>query len=453
MKMMFRKLVLSGLVAAALPLLAHESADAAVSVKRVVSPGGIEAWLVEDKSVPVLAVQFAFRGGSALDPKDKQGLAELTVDLLDEGAGNLDSQAFQGKVQDLGAQMSFSAGHDSIQGGVFMLKDRRDDVMGLLNMALTEPRFDNAAIARVKGQLYAMLSQAQESPRQIVREAFNKTMFGDHPYARRTEGTIDGLKGITRDDLKNLARSRFTRDHLLVTAVGDIDEQELGTLLDHTFGNLPAEGGPVDIPDATVNDHGQTIVIDKAIPQSTVQFGQKGIRRDDPDIYAALVMNYVLGGGGFSSRLTEEVRDKRGLAYSIGTSLVAYDHGGLIVGSVGTANDRVGESLDLIRAEWAKMRDKGITAAELKDAKSYLTGSYLTGIGSSSALAGTLLSYRLDKRPIDYMEGRNALIEKVTIADANRVAKRLLKPDQLVFVIVGQPKGVTATAAAPALAP
>jgi zinc protease len=453
MKSILRNLFLSGLVAAALPLFTPEPADAAVAVKRVVSPGGIEAWLVQDKSVPVLALQFAFRGGSALDPKDKQGLAELTVDLLDEGAGNLDSQAFQGKVQDLGAQMSFSAGHDSIQGGVFMLKNRRDDVMGLLKMALTEARFDNAAIARVKGQLYAMLSQAQESPRRIARESLNKVLFGDHPYARRTEGTIDGLKAITRDDLKNLVKARFTRDHLLVTAVGDIDEQELGALLDRTFGSLPAEGAPIEVPDATVTDHAETIVVDKAIPQSTVSFGEAGIRRDDPDIYAALVMNYVLGGGGFASRLTEQVRDKRGLAYSIGTSLVAYDHGALIVGSVGTANEHVGESLELIRAEWAKMRDKGITAAELKDAKSYLTGSYLTGIGSSSALAGTLLSYRLDNRPIDYMEGRNALIEKVTVADVNRVAKRLLKPDQLVFVVVGEPKGVTATATSPALVP
>jgi zinc protease len=165
------------------------------------------------------------------------------------------------------------------------------------------------------------------------------------------------------------------------------------------------------------------------------------------------VMNYILGGGGFASRLTNEVRDKRGLAYSIGTQLAAYDHAGLIIGSVGTANARVGESIDLIRAEWQKLRDKGVTAAEVKDAKSYLTGSYLTGIGSSSALAATLLGYRLDKRPIDYMEGRNALIEKVTAADIDRVAKRLLKPDQLVFVVVGEPKGVTATAAAPALAP
>lgn len=445
-----RTLLLSGLIAAALPLFAPEPADAAVAVKRVVSPGGIEAWLVQDRSVPVLALQFAFRGGTALDPKGKEGLAELTVDLLDEGAGDLDSQAFQGKVQDLGAQMSFSAGLDSIQGGVFVLTDRRDEVMGLLKLALTEPRFDDEAVARVKGQLFAMLSQAQESPRRLVREAFNKAVFGEHPYARRTEGTVDGLKAVGRDDLKGLVQSRFTRDHLLVTAVGDIDEQELATLLDRTFGSLPAEGGPTEVADAAVNDRGQTIVIDKAIPQSTVSFGQQGIRRDDPDIYAALVMNYVLGGGGFSARLTNEVRDKRGLAYSVGSSLVAYDHAALIVGSVGTANDRVGESIALIRAEWQKMRDKGITADELKDAKSYLTGSYLTGIGSSSALAGTLLSYRLDKRPIDYLESRNALIEKVTLADANRVAKALLKPDQLVFVIVGQPKGVAATAAAPA---
>jgi zinc protease len=442
-------LALLGLLTAALPLVEAAPADAAVAIKRVVSPGGIEAWLVEDHSVPVLAMQFAFRGGAALDPKGKEGMAELAIDLLDEGAGDLDSQAFQGQVQDLGAQMSFSAGLDNIQGGLFVLSSRRDEAARLLSLALTAPRFDADAMDRVKGQLFANLSQAQESPRRLVREAFSKAMFGEHPYARRTEGTVDGLKALTRDDLTAFVKARFTRDHLLVTAVGDINEQDLGALLDRTFGTLPAQGGPTDVPNATINDRSQTIVIDKNIPQSTVNFGQEGIRRDDPDIYAALVMNYVLGGGGFSARLTNEVRDKRGLAYSVGTSLAAYDHGALIVGSVGTANERVGESIELIRAEWRKMRDGGVTAAELKDAKSYLTGSYLTGIGSSSALAGTLLSYRLDKRPIDYMEGRNTLIDKVTLADVNRVAKRLLKPDQLVFVIVGQPKDVKATADAP----
>jgi len=448
-----RAFFLFGLFAAALPLVEAPSADAAVTVKRVTSPGGIEAWLVEDHSVPVLALQFAFRGGAALDPKGKEGLAELTVDLLDEGAGDLDSQAFQGKVQDLGARMSFSAGMDNIQGGIFVLTDRRDEAARLLNLALTAPRFDEAATARVKSQLFADLSQAQENPRRLVRETFSRTMFGDHPYGRRSEGTIDGIKAIAHDDLAAFVKSRFTRDHLVVTAVGDINQQDLAALLDRTFGTLPAEGASIDIPAATIDDRGQTIVIEKDIPQSTVNFGQEGILRDDPDIYSALVMNYILGGGGFASRLTNEVRDKRGLAYAIGTQLAAYDHAGLIVGSVGTANARVGESIDLIRAEWQKLRDKGVTAAEVKDAKSYLTGSYLTGIGSSSALAATLLGYRLDKRPIDYMEGRNALIEKVTVADVDRVAKRLLKPDQLVFVVVGEPKGVTATAAAPALAP
>jgi len=443
---------LVGAVAALTPFfLEIAPADAAVSVKRVVSPGGIEAWLVQDHTVPVLAMQFAFRGGSVLDPKDKPGLTELTVDLLDEGAGELDSQAFHGAVQDLGAQLQFSAGLDNIQGALFVLSDRRDQAAHLINLALSKPTFTDDAIERVKSQILADLSRAQESPRRLVRETFSKVLFENHPYARRTEGTIAGIKAITRDDLMATARTRLTRDHLVVTAVGDVSESDLGALLDKTFGDLPATGAAIDVPDAKVADRGQVVVIDKAIPQSTVNFGQEGPRRDDPDIYAMLVMNYILGGGGFSSRLTNEVRDKRGLAYSVGSSLAAYDHAGLIVGSVGTENARVGESIDLIRAEWAKMRDKGATAAEVKDAKSYLTGSYLTGIGSSSALAGILLGYKLDGRPIDYLETRNGLIEKVTPADVNRVAKKWLKPDALAFVIVGEPKGVTATMPPPAI--
>ena len=440
---------LFGLIAATALFAALSPADAAVGVKRVTSPSGIEAWLVEDHSVPVLSLQFAFRGGAALDPKGKEGLAELASDTLDEGAGDLDSQTFQGREQDLGAQISFSAGADNFQGSLFVLTNRRDDATHLLNLALSAPRFDAEAVDRVKSQLLAQLSQAEESPRALVRENFAKLMFGDHPYARRTSGTVDGVKAITQDDLRNFVKTRFSRDHLVVTVVGDITEPDLAALLDRTFGNLPATGGPFEIPDAKINDRGQILVIDKNIPQSTVNFGQVGIRKDDPDIYAALVMNYVLGGGSFSSRLMVEVRDKRGLAYSIGTGLAAYDHAGYLSGSVGSRNDGVAESISLIRAEWEKMRDKGATAAEVKDAKSYLTGSYLTGIGSSSALAGILLGYRLDGRPIDYMEGRNALIDKVTVADVNRVAKQLLKPDQLIFVVVGQPKGVTTTAPTP----
>lgn len=428
-------------------ILAAAPADAAVAVKRVVSPGGIEAWLVEDHTVPVFAMQFAFRGGAALDPKGKEGLAELTSDLLDEGAGDMDSQTFQGKEQDLGLQMSFSAGADNFQGGLFVLSARRDEATHLLNLALTAPRFDADAIDRIKSQLLTQLSQSEENPRTIVRENFNRLMFGDHPYARRTSGTQDGVKAVTQADLKGFVAQRFTRDHLYVSVVGDIDQAALGKLLDATFGNLPATGTPADIPDAVINSHGQTLVIQKDIPQSTVDFGQVGIGKHDPDIYAGLVMNYILGGGGFSSRLTEEVRDKRGLAYSIGTGLGAYDHAAFLSGAVGTRNDAVAESISLIRAEWAKMRDKGVTAAEVKDAKSYLTGSFLTGIGSSSALAAILLNYRLDDRPIDYMETRNALIDKVTVADVNRVAKKLLNPDALIFVVVGEPKGVTSSAA------
>jgi zinc protease len=441
----FATLILSALFAAV--VLAATPADAAVAVKRVVSPGGIEAWLVEDHTVPVLSLQFAFRGGAALDPKGKEGLAELVSDTLDEGAGDLDSQTFQGKIQDLGAQLSFSAGADNFQGGIFTLTARREDVTRLLNLALTAPRFDAEAVDRVKSQLLSQLSQSEENPRTIVRENFNRLMFGDHPYARRTIGTVDSVKALTQADLKGFVAQRFTRDHLYVSVVGDIDDASLGKLLDATFGNLPATGTPADIPDAIINGQGQTLVIDKDIPQSTVSFGQVGIGKHDPDIYPGLVMNYILGGGGFSSRLTNEVRDKRGLAYSIGTGLGAYDHAAFLSGSVGTRNDSVAESIALIRTEWAKMRDKGVTAAEVKDAKSYLTGSFLTGIGSSSALAGILLSYKLDDRPIDYMETRNALIDKVTVADVNRVAKQLLNPDALIFVVVGEPKGVTSSTA------
>ena len=438
----------SGLVC--LLLVQATPALAAVDIERVVSPGGIEAWLVEDPTAPLISMAFAFHGGAALDPVGKEGLAEMTSGLLDEGAGDLDSAAFQRRIADLALDFGFDAGLDSFGGSLRTLTENREAAFDLVGAALTVPRFDTAAVERIRGQILAGLARRANDPDDIADRVWWRTAFPDHPYGRSSSGTVESVRAITIADLERFVAERLARDNLVIGVVGDIDAATLAPLLDRAFGKLPATSTPWTLAEARPAAPGAVVVVEKDMPQSVVQFGEMGIKRHDPDFYAAYVMNYILGGGGFSSRLTNEVREKRGLAYSVGTYLSTLDHGALIQGYVGTQNARVAESLDIIREEWRRMRDEGPTQQELDDAKTYLVGSYPLRMTSTGSLARVLTAIQMEGFPIDYMANRNSYVEAVTLDDVRRVAKRLLDPAALMVVVVGQPEGVTPTQDPPA---
>ncbi|MCH8002349.1 MAG: insulinase family protein [Proteobacteria bacterium] len=432
-------------------LLAAASPAAAIEVQRVVSPGGIEAWLVEDHSNPIISLDMTFRGGAALDPVGKEGLANLVSGLIDEGAGDLDSQAFQGRLQDLSIGLSFSTGLDTFSGDLKTLTENRDTAFELLRLALNEARFDEEPIARIRSQILAGLARDSENPRVIVRRTLNKMLFPEHAYGRPVSGTTESVTGLTVKDLRRFTAERFARDVLVVGVVGDITAKDLARLLDETFLGLPATAAPVDLTDTTPSGKGGVVVVEKDLPQSVVVFGHEGIERADPDYYTAYVVNYILGGGGFSSRLYQEIREKRGLAYSVYTYLNPLDRAALVVGGVATQNERVSESLDLIRAEWRRMAEDGPSEEELRDAKIYLTGSFPLRFSSSGRISGMLIGMQLNYLGIDYLDRRNALIEAVTLDDARRVARRLYDADKLTVIVVGRPEGVTATRPAPEL--
>ena len=422
----------------------------AVEVQRVVSPGGIEAWLVEDHTNPIIALELGFQGGAALDPLGKEGLAYMVSTLIDEGAGPLDSQSFQGELDNLSISLRFEAGLDSFSGSLETLTENKDRAFELLRLALTEPRFDAEPVERLRSQIIARLSRESEDPQAIAGRTLRRLMFGEHPYARPTNGTEASIAGLTVADLRGFVQQRFGRDQLFVGVVGDITPAELGKALDETFGTLPEKAAPFTVPEAKVVNPGAVVVIDKPIPQSVVALGHGGIQRDDPDYYTAYVVNYILGGGGFSSRLVEEVREKRGLAYSVYAYLAPLDHGSMLVGGTATQNARVGESLDLIRQEWARMAEDGPSAEELADAKRYLTGSFPLRFSSSDNIAGMLVGMQMEDLGIDYLEKRNGYIEAVTLDAAKRVAQRVYQPEELTVVVVGAPEGITATQEAPA---
>ena len=421
----------------------------AVEVQRVVSKGGLEAWLVEDHSNPIIALDLAFRGGSALDPQGKAGLANLVASLIDEGAGDLDSQAFQGTLDDNSISLRFSAGQDSFGGEFFTLSENRDLAFKLLRLALTQPRFDPEPVERIRAQILAGIESSAENPDSIAARTLRRLFFPGHPYGQPGEGTAESVAGIAPADMRDFVAQRFARDTLVVGVVGDITPGDLAELLDRTFSDLPARAEAFAVADTPPEGEGALVVVERDVPQSVVSFGHAGLKRDDPDYYAAYVVNYILGGGGFSSRLYEEVREKRGLAYSVYSYLNPLDHSALVVGGVATQNGRVATSLELIRQEWRRMAEDGPSETELQNAKTFLTGSYPLRFSSSGRISGMLAGMQRENLGIDYLDRRNSLIEAVTLDDARRAAKRLYDADRLTVVVVGRPDGVVANRDAP----
>jgi zinc protease len=420
--------------------LCQSGPAAAVQIARVTGASGVEAWLVEDHSLPVIALEFAFENGSTLDPADEQGVANLTMDLLDEGAGDLDSSAYKARLEDRAIRLEFNAGSDSVGGSMRALTENADTAFDLLRLALTSPRFDAPALERVKSQLTAALRQEAEEPRSIAGRLWWQSAFPDHPYGRRIKGTVASVAKIDAADLRRFAAERFARDRLVIGVVGDITPDKLKSLLDKTFGALPEKAAAGSTPEAAVTDQGALLLVRKPIPQSVVTFGERGIERSDPDWYAAAVMNEILAGGGVTSRLSREIREKRGLAYGVAASVVPMRHAGVILGGVATRNDRVEETLSVLRAEWKRYRDEGPTDAEVAAAKRYLIGSFPISLDSTGRVAGLLVTMQEDGLGIDYLDRRSALLGKVTREDVQRVARRLLDPEKLRIVVVGAPK-------------
>lgn len=417
----------------------------AVEIQEVKSPGGITAWLVEDHSIPLMTMRFTFKGGWAVDPNGKEGLSNVLAGMLDEGAGERKSKEFQKEQQKLSMRMSFRARADRFYGTFQTLTQNREASVGLLADAINAPRFDQVPLDRIRGQVILNIKSNSQDPSNIARKVWHETMFGDHPYARTRRGPIESVSKLTSDDLYALRKRLFRKDDLIVSVVGDIDANALATLLDRVFGKLPQSTDMPVPPKAEVKQAAGIQVIDKNVPQSVIQFGHSGIMRDDDDFIPAYVLNFILGGGGFGSRLTEEIREKRGLTYSVYSYLSPYDHGALFVGGASTQNARAAETVKLIKQEIERMATEGPTQKELEEAKTYMTGSYALRFDTSKKIAGQLQAIQVDDLGMDYIEKRNEKINAVTLVDLKRVAKRLLKPGELFFTIVGKPAGVKAT--------
>ncbi len=431
------KRILATLIAVVIALPAW----AEIKIQEVTSPGGITAWLVEDHSIPFTALEMRFRGGTSLDDPDKRGAVYLMSGLIEEGAGDMDVRTYARELEALAASFSYRATDDTVSISTRFLTENRDDVVNLLRTTIHEPRFDQDAIERVRGQVLSGLKSDQTDPNDIAGRSFAAMAYGDHPYATDGKGTIESVSGLTRDDIIAAYQNVFAKDRLYVGAVGDITAEELGTLLDTLLVDLPATGKA--IPDkADVKIDGGISVVEFNTPQSVALFGQKGIDRDDPDFFAAFILNHILGGGGFESRLMHEVREKRGLTYGVSTFLVPKDLASVYLGSVSSANDRIADAVNVIRDEWARAASEGFTQEELDDAKTYLTGAYPLRFDGNGQIAGIMVGMQMEDLPIDYIATRNDKVNAVTLEDINRVAAEFLDPEGLHFTVVGKPIGL-----------
>lgn len=422
--------------AAALP------ARAEVDIQTITSSGGIGAWLVEEHSLPFVALQIAFRGGTSLDVEGKRGAVNLMAGLLEEGSGELDARAFARATEELATSFSFSSSPDDLTISARFLTENFDASVALLRDAIQSPRFDEADIERVRAQVLSSLAFAAKDPNDIASKAFAAMAYGDHPYGTDESGTPESVAALTRDDLVEAHRNVLVRDRVLIGAVGDITPEQLGNLVDALLGDLP-QSGPKMPPKVEPQIEGGLTVVDFDTPQSVAVFGQRGIDIDDDDYFAAVLVNHILGGGSFESRLMQEVREKRGLTYGVYSFLSARDLANSYMGQVSSSNDRIAEAVSVIKEQWQLVAENGVTEEELGSAKTYLTGAYPLRFDGNATIAGILVGMQLIGLDADYVKTRNELVERVTMEDVRRVAGELMDPEGLHFVVVGKPEGLS----------
>jgi len=427
---------------ALLALWVGASNASAMTIEQIVSPSGIHAWLVREHSVPLIALNYAFHGGSTQDDALKAGTAHFTADMLDEGAGDIDSKTYHAKLEERAIEITFNASRDYFRGSLRTLTENRDEAFDLLGLALSKPRFDADALERVRGQELAELRRETTNPNELSSRSWWSTAFPGHPYGRDSNGTLETMPRITADDMRGYVRRVFARKELTISIVGDVDAETAGKLIDRAFGRLPANNDLKPVPSTRPSNLGRRIVIDVNVPQAVVTFGGEGIARNDPDFMAAYIVNHILGGGGFSSRLYREVREKRGLAYGVSDQLVWFRRAAVVIGGTATRGDRTADALKVIESEIKRMAESGPTPAELDEAKAFIKGSYALSLDSSSKIAAQLTQIQIDDLGVDYVQRRSALIDAVSIEDAKRVAKRLYGGGLLVTV-AGRPAGLS----------
>ena len=421
------------------------TADKFLDIQELKTDSGITVWLVEDHTLPIIAMSYAFKGaGSAQDAPEDQGLTIMASSTMDEGAGEYDAQSFQKTLSDNNISVSFRSDRDNFTGYLKTLTKHKDLAFDLLHIALTEPRFEEEALDRMRASHTARIRSSLSDPEWKAARILNDVAFQGHPYAQNSGGTISGLAGVTAEKLRSKVLPRLAKDNLMIAVTGDITAEELKAAIDEAFAGLPDTAQLKEVADLTIQNAGTITVYEQDIPQTVIRATQDAIGRDDPRYYPAKIMNYILGGGGFGSRLMDVIREQRGLTYGVYTGMSEMDHLASLTLSTSTKNESVAELLSLAEQEFARMRTEPVSEDELTRAQSYLTGSLPLSLSSTDRIAGLMLSLQLEDLPANYLDSYDEKINAVTAEDILSVAKDLLKEDALAIILVGKPESITA---------
>ena len=412
------------------------------TIQQFTTPGGVSVWLVDEPSIPILSLQMAWPEGTASDPEGQEGLTNAFAYHMNEGAGELDSQAFFKRMEELNMSFGCGADNDNTYCTASMLTENAPASFALIGLAYAEPRFDEGPFERFIREQQVSLETRETDAGYLAGRAMEQALYPDHPYARET--SAESIAALSIEAMRMQKNQIMVRNGMLVTAVGAISADDLARLIDTAVVGLPETAGISPVAPVTLaSPQSEPIIIDLPQPQSLVRFTGPAMRQDDPDYYTGVVLNYTFGGGGFESRLMKELRVARGLTYGIRTGITAEDKIQTWSGSGQTKNESAGEFIEAIKDEMTQIVDTGITPEELSDAKAYLIGSYPLGFDSNSKIAGNMMEVRLDGLPVDFFDKRNAMVEAVTLDDVNRVASEYLSPENFTFVVVGEPQGMS----------
>lgn len=407
-------------------------------VKEIVSPKyGLKAYLLEDHTNPIISISFAFKNaGYAADNEDEQGTAVMASAQLTEGAAERDSQAFKEILENNAIGMSFSAGKDDFNGSLLTTKANRGMAYDLLKDVLSKPRFDAVDIERNKLQMLEALKRQKELPESVLGLEFMKDLYGNHPYGRNPLGEEEHIRRLNADKLKNFVQNNLSRNNLIVGVAGDITAIEAKNMLDDVFGVLPENGKVNFIREAKIDFNGRKREFKLASGQNVVMKAAPGVNRSDEDFYPLFVANYVLGGSGLNSKLSQEIREKHGLTYGVYSYLSLDDKSPLLLASFSTTADKFGKADRLFDEVWAGFGKKGISKAELENAKEYLTASYNLRFASIQSISDILTAMQKYNLGLDFLKKRNSYVEQVKLEDVNRAAGKYFN-DKLVSFAVG----------------
>ncbi|MBT5539998.1 MAG: insulinase family protein, partial [Alphaproteobacteria bacterium] len=422
----------------------NTSPSLAVNIQEIETPKGFHVWLVEDHSVPLVSIDIAFqKSGASYAPHAREGLPVMLTDLLFHGVANLDRHQFGQYLENVGIDsVEAYINKDNFLLSTKVVTSSLSHAFKTFSLILKHIRLDRLEVEKVRKQYPHNAVIATGNATDIAQSTLWKILFEGHPYETPLTGTLEGIQGVTISDLKAFMKDHFTKDNLIISVAGDITPSKLSDLVDQTFGSLPEKSHIKNVAKPEPKLSGNIIVRKKDSPQSVILFAQKGKLRSDPDFFALYLLVYLLGGEEHVSRLSEEIRVKRGLAYNTQVWLDWNQHTSLITGEIHTKNASVKKVTQIIRKEWKKLQDNGITQQELSEAKAYFLGNYPMNFTSLSKTSKHVLNLQLDHLPSTYPEDRETIIRNLKLEDINRVAKKLFNPNTLTFIVIGKPEGL-----------